>query len=76
MKPPLLALAALAVSLVLVDSALTRTWHVAADGSGDAPTIAAAVDSSVSGDVILVGPGTHYVAKFDSGVYCEGALHG
>jgi hypothetical protein len=68
MKPPFLALAALAVSLVLVDSAVARTWYVAADGSGDAPTIAAAIDSSISGDVILVGPGVHYVAKFDGGV--------
>src|SRR5262245_33699471 len=45
-----------------------RTWHVAADGSGDAPSIAAAIDSSVAGDVISVGPGTHYVSKFDHGV--------
>jgi len=42
-------------------SSTARTWYVAADGSGDAPTIAAAVDSTLSGDVILVGPGTHAV---------------
>ncbi len=47
----------------LATSASTRTWYVAADGSGDAPSIAAAVDSSVSGDVILVGPGTHLVSS-------------
>jgi hypothetical protein len=40
-------------------SSIARTWYVAADGSGDAPTIDAAVDSTLSGDVILVGPGTH-----------------
>lgn len=45
------------------EGASARTWYVAADGSGDAPTIAAAVDSTVSGDVILVGPGTHLVVK-------------
>jgi hypothetical protein len=42
---------------------------VAADGSGDAPTIAAAIDSTLSGDVILVGPGTHVVLSgLESGV--------
>jgi hypothetical protein len=46
-----------------------RTWYVAADGSGDAPTIAAAIDSTVGGDAILVGPGTHFVADISgSGV--------
>ena len=42
---------------------ISRTWYVAADGSGDAPTIEAAVDSSDANDVILVGSGT-----FDIGV--------
>lgn len=36
-----------------------RTWHVASDGSGDAPTIAAAIDSSVAGDVIELACGTY-----------------
>lgn len=38
----LLVLAAL-TSLSLSSTAVARTWHVAVDGSGDAPTIAAAV---------------------------------
>jgi hypothetical protein len=38
-----------------------ETWHVRIDGLGDAPTIAAAIDSSVSGDVVLVGPGTYEI---------------
>ncbi len=42
---------------------ISRTWYVAADGSGDVPTIEAAVDSSDANDVILVGAGT-----FDIGV--------
>ena len=42
---------------------VARTWYVAADGSGDAPTIDAAIDSTLSGDVILVGPGTHAVGS-------------
>ncbi len=43
-------------------SVYARTWYVAADGSGDAPTIGAAVDSSATGDEIVVGPGTHFVS--------------
>ena len=40
-------------------SAETRTWYIKADGTGDAPTIQAGVDSAVAGDLVLVGPGTH-----------------
>jgi hypothetical protein len=58
----------MAVLFGALSSAAARTWFVAADGSGDAPTIEAAVDSSSAGDVILVGPGIHYVAKFDGAV--------
>jgi len=35
------------------------TWHVYADGSGDAPTIKAAVASAAAGDSIVVFPGTY-----------------
>ena len=37
-----------------------RTWRVEVDGSGDAPTIQAAIDSSASGDLVLVGPGRYF----------------
>jgi hypothetical protein len=46
------------------------TWHVTADGAGDAPTLAAAVDSAVTGDTLLVGPGTY----FDHGVVTDKGL--
>jgi hypothetical protein len=36
-----------------------RTWYVNISGTGDAPTIAAALDSAVAGDTVLVGPGTY-----------------
>ena len=36
-----------------------RTWRVAADGSGDVPTIAAALAGAVHGDLVLVGPGRY-----------------
>ena len=37
-----------------------QTWHIHADGSGDAPTVQAGIDSSQDGDVVSVGPGTYY----------------
>lgn len=36
-----------------------RTWRVTPDGTGDAPTIQAAIDSTGPGDVVLLAPGTY-----------------
>jgi len=36
-----------------------RTWYIKEDGTGDAPTVEAGVDSSGAGDIVLVAPG-HY----------------
>ncbi|MEW5922346.1 MAG: right-handed parallel beta-helix repeat-containing protein [Candidatus Zixiibacteriota bacterium] len=38
---------------------LPRVWYVKADGSGDAPTIQAAIDSSIAFDTVLVAAGTY-----------------
>jgi hypothetical protein len=62
MAPPVLLLAALA-AIAVPRPADCRSWYVYLDGSGDAPTIQAAVDSAAaSGDSILVGPGQYFQA--------------
>lgn len=56
-------LAAAALALVMAAPAMATTWYVAADGSGDFPTIQAAVDACAPGDVVQLGPGvfSHHV---------------
>lgn len=39
--------------------AVARIWRVTPDGSGDAPTIRAAVDSADAGDTVLLAAGTY-----------------
>ena len=54
-----------------VSTSLSRTWYIKADGSGDAPTIQAGVDSSVVGDTVLVAEGTYVL---ESGIRLKGGV--
>ncbi len=42
---------------VLSSSLSARVWHIRDDGSGDAPTIQAGIDSCSSADTVLIAPG-------------------
>ncbi|MBU2689767.1 MAG: DUF5123 domain-containing protein [Candidatus Eisenbacteria bacterium] len=43
----------------MVQPSYSETWHVYEDGSGDAPTIQAAIDSASAGDDVLIHPGVY-----------------
>ena len=38
---------------------LSRTWHIEPDGTGDAPTIQAGIDSAATGDTVSLADGTY-----------------
>lgn len=48
------------VSLIVSGAKRARTWHVFADGSGDAATIREAVALAAPGDQIFIFPGRYY----------------
>ena len=45
--------------LLVIARAEGRTWHIRSDGTGDAPTIQAGIDSSSTTDSVLVGAGLY-----------------
>jgi len=51
---------ALVCVLTVCIPADARVWHITPEGTGDAPTIQAGIDSSAAGDTVLVACGTYY----------------
>jgi hypothetical protein len=45
------------ILLGVAASAAAKTWYVRPDGTGDAPTIQAAVDSATGGDIVMLSDG-------------------
>jgi len=43
-----------------IQTETTHVWRILPDGSGDAPTVQAGIDSAGNGDLVLVEPGTYY----------------
>ncbi|MCK4546467.1 MAG: right-handed parallel beta-helix repeat-containing protein [Candidatus Eisenbacteria sp.] len=59
MRSTTFTLIVLGLVLLATGPATARTWHVLPDGSGDAPTIAAAVDSCAAGDSVFISNGNY-----------------
>jgi len=58
---PLFAISIVALAyLVAASPAQARTWYITPDGTGDAPTIQAGIDSAVAGDIVELACGTYY----------------
>jgi predicted outer membrane repeat protein len=50
-----------------IQTAESRTWNVRVDGSGDVPTLQAAIDAAGAGDEIVVHPGRYTWANQGTG---------
>jgi predicted outer membrane repeat protein len=53
-----LALYGIALILAVPSTVAARTWYISPDGTGDAPTIQAGIDSAQPGDEVVLADGT------------------
>lgn len=58
MSPRFRYIASIALSLFVSSNSFAATWNVTPDGTGDAPTIQAAIDSAATGDEVVLADGT------------------
>jgi hypothetical protein len=73
--PVLRALCVLFLLCLFAESPLARTWYVKVNGTGDAPTIQAAIDLAQPDDVVLLAAGRYTWANQGGGETEHGMVH-
>jgi hypothetical protein len=58
-KLKIISVVSAAFLLSVASQGHAKVWYVKQDGTGDAPTIQAAIDSAAANDTVLVAPGTY-----------------
>ena len=74
-RPVVMLLIALFSLCGLTTTANSRTWYIKADGTGDLPTIQAAIDTCSPGDLILVAAGRYTWANQGGGSPPHAMIH-